>query len=264
MHDVDDPPLFDGAQPLHLVQRVREHALHAAHLVDDGQLAVLREGEDGLDAERAADDGRRRGDAPAALQIKQVVRGDHILEVQRQVGHGGIRLVEGVARVAAAHRLIDQLALADRGRERVHRFQVEGRIFLFDILRRTARHMDGGREAARDGEVQHVRAALPGDLFEMRVVRVVVEHGRARGDLVPQLRVKVQILCVIGKSVEVFTHDAVLFHRERERREPHVMRAHIVRIQIGRRIGRHDKFRHKSPSGPPPFGDNKYFSTSIS
>ena len=78
----------------------------------------------------------------------------------------------------------------------------------------------------------------------MRHVRFVIEHRRARHVFIPYFIIKIHVLRIFRKIIEVFFYFAVLFKRKRKRRKPYISFFPVILVQIRRRIRGNFKQTH--------------------
>ena len=132
----EDGLLFrlNGAS-LHAVDQREDGIFAAAGLRDVDEVAFVVHMEHGLDAERAADEGRRRRDAAAALQEEQIVDREPVAQVQAVVFSVLCSLLQRCAVLQLLHGQPDQQALTHGGAQRVDRQNLPLGIALAQLLR---------------------------------------------------------------------------------------------------------------------------------
>ena len=232
---------FVGSLLLQLCLDERDRLFAALHLVDDLQFPLAVKREDGLDVEHRPHGGAHARDPAAPFEVIEVVCDDKVLQMQAQPVDVVVRLLRRLTLVAAAERHHDERPLSRRRRKRIDDEHVELGIVLSDVRRRLCGDLLGGRKPRGDGEMHDVLRALLGERQEVLVVRLVIEHGRARKAARTQFVVKIDVLPVLREVIEPAVHPAVLFHRERERDKLDVILRDKVMVEIARRIGRQCK-----------------------
>lgn len=89
--------------------------------------------------------------------------------------------------------------------------------------------------------MQDLLCALLGKFFKMRIVTFIVQHRGTRKTACAKLRIKIDVLRVLGECVEMLAQNAVLVHRVSQRHDSKVVCRDVIGIQIAGGIARDQK-----------------------
>lgn len=174
MGDADARGLIQRAL-IEIVRQLGVGLLIPAHLAAGNDVARLVAAQDGLDAEHRADQRRRAGDAPAALEVVEIVHREELAHVGAARENAVADLLKAPARAQQLRRLEHLQALAERGGIGVDGHDFGVRIFFPQLLRRERRGVRRAADAAGHTDVEHI-VALRERAFKERRRRCGVDH----------------------------------------------------------------------------------------
>ena len=154
--DIDGIVFAQRLQLRHFIDKGGNGLLAPHRLADRNEMPLVVHVQNGLDFEQRADRRRRAADAPAALQVEQIVHREEMADMPFEFLGVVARLFDGRARIRLLHDVIDKKPLPERRAERIHHIHLAVGILFAKLLRRQTIALARAGKPRREGKHEHV------------------------------------------------------------------------------------------------------------
>ena len=209
------------------VRQFLNGAVFAAHLAAQDDLALLIALQDGLDVQDRPCQLRAAGDAPALVQVLQVIHDEELLHPAAHAAHALDQLLHRRARLRALRDLDGDQSLAEGRAAAVDHAELAARILCHQLVRRETHAPAGTADAAGNADIQQVIPCGQHRLHPLGGILRVDHRGldlRTAAD-------GIVVRWAVELALRQLAVDAV-----RQRKRPDVILLQHLRRQIGRRI----------------------------